>query len=345
MINPFIIAFGQEPEIMIDRGAELNKIENTFLSPRPTTQVYMITGVRGSGKTVALTSICEKFAKNKDWIVVELNATENMLEALAAKLYDIPSLKKLFIKAEINLSAFGFGVSIKGVDPISHIDTAIEKMLKEINKQNKRVLICVDEAVNNNYMKVFTSSFQMFTRHKLPLYLVMTGLYQNIDAIQNDEALTFLYRAPKIYLSKLGLAAMSTTYKNALSIDDRDALKLAKLTNGYPFAYQVLGYLCFENKTANISDILPSFDQYLEDYVYQKIWAESTEKEKNIIEAMIKGNTKTKEIREYVNMKSGSFSVYRDRLSKKGIIDDSTYGQVSFSLPRFKEIISAYIDD
>lgn len=345
MQNPFVIAFGQEPEIMIDRSVELNTIKSVFTSPRPTSQVYMITGVRGSGKTVVLTKIYNDFSKLKDWIVIDLNPTSDLLEGLAAKLYDVPSLKKLFINAEINLSAFNIGLSLKNVAPIAHIETAIERVLKEIDKQHKKVLICIDEAVNNSYMKVFTSSFQMFTRHKLPLFLVMTGLYQNIDALQNEETLTFLYRAPKITLNSLSLSAIALTYKEVFNIDDKTSTELAKLTNGYAFAYQVLGYLCFDNKTTDIKKILPSYDQNLELYVYQKIWMELSDKEKLVVSSIAKGNTKTKDIREYIDMDSNKFAVYRNRLSKRGIIDTSTYGHISFMLPRFKEIISNYIDD
>lgn len=343
MTNPFTIAFGQEPEIIIDRSIELSQIENTFLSEKPSTRTYMITGVRGSGKTVALTSIFDNFKKKKDWIVIDLNSTSDMLEGLAAKLYDYSSLKKLFIKAEINLSAFGIGLNLKNVPPIAHIETAIEKMLIEINKENKKVLICVDEAINNNYMKVFASAFQIFARHKLPIFLIMTGLYQNIDAIQNEETLTFLYRAPKITLNKLSLSAISSTYKDVLKISKEESIKLAKLTNGYPFAYQVLGYLCFEEKTIDLKKILPSYDQYLEEYVYQKIWSELTEHEKNIVGAIALGNSKTKDIRNAINMDSNTFSVYRNRLSKRGIIDISTYGHAGFVLPRFGEVILTYI--
>lgn len=344
MTNPFTIAFGQEPEMMIDRSLELDTIEKTFTSERPTTQTYMITGVRGSGKTVALTKIYEDFSNKKDWIVVEISPTTDMLEGLASKLYDVPSLKKLFMSAELYLSGFGLGVSIKNSPPITNIENALEKMLSEIKKKEKRVLVCVDEAINNNYMKVFTSSFQMLTRRKLPIYFVIAGLYQNIDALQNDESLTFLYRAPKILLNRLSLSAISSTYQTALGIDASVASKLAKLTCGYPFAYQVLGYLCYERHSTDMSSILPSYDQYLEDYVYQKIWSELSGKEKQIVEAIIKENTKTKDIRDYVNMKSGEFSVYRSRLNKKGIIDISTYGQIRFTLPRFAEILTNYID-
>ncbi len=38
-------------------------------------------------------------------------------------------------------------------------------------------------------------------------------------------------------------------------------------------------------------------------------------------------------------MKSELFSVYRDRLKRKGIIDTSKYGEVTFILPRFAELV------
>ena len=40
----------------------------------------------------------------------------------------------------------------------------------------------------------------------------MTGLYENIYAIQNDPALTFLLRTPKIKLEPLSLAQITKVY-------------------------------------------------------------------------------------------------------------------------------------
>ena len=37
------------------------------------------------------------------------------------------------------------------------------------------------------------------------------------------------------------------------------------------------------------------------------------------------------------------FSVYRDRLKRKGVIDTSKYGEVSFILPRFAEFAQTRI--
>lgn len=51
------------------------------------------------------------------------------------------------------------------------------------------------------------------------------------------------------------------------------------------------------------------------------------------------GETKVKKLRDSLGMKSELFSVYRDRLKRKGVLDTSKYGEVSFILPRFAEFI------
>ena len=78
------------------------------------------------------------------------------------------------------------------------IETALARMLDSLRKHHKKVLVTIDEVTNNQNMRIFASSFQIFIRHDLPLFLLMTGLYENINKLQNEDSLTFLYRAPKI---------------------------------------------------------------------------------------------------------------------------------------------------
>ena len=60
MNNPFSIMFGKEPSQMISRITQSDLIINSFARENPSTQIFMITGVRGSGKTVLMTSIAKK---------------------------------------------------------------------------------------------------------------------------------------------------------------------------------------------------------------------------------------------------------------------------------------------
>ena len=57
MSNPFTLSFGKEPTEFISRLTQTSEIVEDFTSEDPVSQVYMITGVRGSGKTVMLTKI------------------------------------------------------------------------------------------------------------------------------------------------------------------------------------------------------------------------------------------------------------------------------------------------
>ena len=113
------------------------------------------------------------------------------------------------------------------------------------------------------------------------------------------------------------------------------------LTRGYPFAFQVLGYLYWDNrKDHTLEDIMPEYDQYLDEYVYSKIWAELSSKDKEILSVISEsGYQSVKDIREKLDMKPELFSVYRDRLKRKGVIDTRQYGKIAMALPRFEEYV------
>ena len=341
MNNPFTLSFGKRPLQYISRITQTNHIIDTFRAQSPSNQIFMITGVRGSGKTVMMTQIASEMSKEKEWIVLELNPTRDLLQSLAAKIYGLPQMHDLFLKAKLDFSAFGLGVSLENVAPVTDIEDVLGKMLEQIQKAGKRILVTIDEVINSEYIKVFASAFQIFLRQDYPIYLLMTGLYENIYELQNDKSLTFLYRAPKVVLDPLNYTAVRKHYQDIFGIDVEAAGKMTSLTKGYPFAFQVLGYLYWENRTSkSLEEILPEYDQYLEEYVYSKIWSELSELDKKVLtELSLNGDSKVKTIRENLDMKSEQFSVYRDRLKRKGVIDTSEYGKISLALPRFDEFV------
>ena len=341
MNNPFTLSFGKKPVQYISRITQTNEIIDTFNAELPSNQIYMITGVRGSGKTVMMTNISTELSQFSNWITVELNPTRDLLQSLASKLYGIPDLHERFLKAKLDFSAFGLGVSIEHAPPITDIEDVLMHMLNHIRKMGKRLLITIDEVTNSENIKVFTSSFQIFLRENYPIFLLMTGLYENIYELQNDKALTFLYRAPKLILEPLNYTAVRKSYMDIFQIDLETAETMTALTKGYPFAYQVLGYLYWNHRdTQSLEEILPEYDQYLEEYVYSKIWSELSALDKKILaEVATSGECRIKTIREQLNMKSELFSVYRERLKRKGVIDTREYGKIYMALPRFAEFV------
>jgi energy-coupling factor transporter ATP-binding protein EcfA2 len=331
----------RKPVQYVSRIVQTNRIIEDYEAVPAVNQIYMVTGVRGSGKTVMMTNIADILSKRDDWIVVELNATRDLLQSLASRLYAVPRLHDCFLKAKLDFSAFGLGVTIENAAPVTDVEDMVAKMLDQLQKLGKRLLITIDEVVYSEQMKVFASAFQIFMRQEYPIFILMTGLYENIYKLQNDKSLTFLYRAPKIILEPLNLTAVRQQYKNIFALEEEKAERMAALTRGYPFAFQVLGYLYWEHRdTRTLDEILPEYDQYLEEYVYSKIWSEMSEKDKEILQVLaVSGEIKVKNLREKLGLASEQFSVYRERLKRKGVIDTRQYGMASMALPRFEEFI------
>lgn len=337
--NPFTIAFGIEPRLTISREEQLEDIYNSFLSDSPDNTTYIITGPRGVGKTVALSIVSNDFKKMDKWLVIDLNPELDILEQIAAKIYDEGKVRHLFLKVEFDVSFKGIGFSIKGNNPVTNISTLIKTMLEYLKKKGYKVLFTIDEVVSNKDIKVFAHEYQSYLRDKLPVYLLMTGLYQNISLLQNQKTLTFLYRAPKIYLDELNIRAIVNTYKEIFKIDDKTAIELAKLTNGYAYGYQLLGNILYRNGKHEIdSMVLNKYDELLQTHVYDKLFDKLTNREKEIL-LFSTSNPDNTFILNKAKLSKTMLSNYKKSLYLKGIIDKDYSKRIKYSLPRFKEYL------
>ena len=343
--NPFTPTFGKQPVKYINRYENMDNIISTFEADNPISQSYLISGIRGSGKTVLMTSVANQLRKSEKWVVVDLNSTQPLLSEFAMRLTDASKQIPNIFENGFEVSVAGFGVGYNGGAVERDSVSRIESILEKLEKKNKRVLITIDEAVADENMRIFASQFQIFIRKNYPVFLIMTGLYENIYEIQNDPVLTFLLRAPKIVLGPLGLNQIKNEYQEIFEIEEEAARKLANITMGYAFAFQALGMLYWEYRDEKtMQGILKELDALLEDFVYKKIWSGLSDLEKKIIAAMPDEQSKirAKDLCSRLNMKGSNFSKYRERLINKGVCIAPEYGYLAIILPRFKSIVSSY---
>ena len=342
--NPFTLQFSYIPPQYITRKALINDIIGDLDRDIPTFRCHFLTGVRGAGKSVLMAEISNIIREKKDWITVDIpDPTANILEALARGLCRQPGLRALFIEAKLDISILGINLSVKKPDFVASNEyDAVDMMLKALGKFKKRVLVTIDEVTYNSQIGCFSHALSAYARAGYELYVIMTGLKENIKAIKNDKSLTFLYRAKEHELEPLNISSIINTYGRVLGVDAETAEELARLTKGYSFAFQVVGYiywnaLCKQNNV-EIKDLLPEFDQYLAEFAYDKIWSELAPTERKVVSALASTvDGKVSEIREILEMESGKFSVYRERLIDKGIVDGKEYGYLKLKLPRFAE--------
>ena len=208
MQNPFTTTFSKTPGRTYISTAGAGEIIENFSYDDPSESVYKITGVRGSGKTVLLAKVEEEYKSEENrqngWLVYRLSPSRDMLQQFASMLHreafitGASGIKSFSVSATVLGSGGGIGVSREENDRFFDIGTEIEEMLSRAAKNRKKILIGIDEVSKTKDMIVFASEFSKWLRGGYPVFLVCTGLYENIQELSNVKNLTFFRRASTI---------------------------------------------------------------------------------------------------------------------------------------------------
>ncbi len=352
MQNPFTTTFSKIPDNTYIPTEQVSEILENFSYDKPSESLYKITGVRGSGKTVLLAKIEEEMSSSDNqrngWLVYRLTPNRDMLKQLLAALYKESFIKDKFSAKSYNVSASvlgtggGIGVSKTMSDNYTDPGIELDEMLRQAGDLGRKILIGIDEVSKTKEMIVFASEFGKWMRAGYPVYMVCTGLYENIEQLYNVQNLTFFRRATTVKTEPLNTVRMSEMYKRTLNVDTAEAKELAHITKGYPYAFQELGVLCFKRKkTDDFAGLVEQLKSELFSYSYEKIWEEMSEQDRSLVRLMIsKDEYKRDEILPHME-KPGNYSAYRDRLLKRGIIT-ARRSYISLALPYFGDYVREY---
>ena len=341
--NPYAISFGRIPHQYISRDVILGSIVDSLKSDVIEEQAFKLTGIRGTGKTVMLSAIEKELRGDDQWILCDIKPGGDITADIVSQLYEEVPFIRDYIDGNFNLSAFGIGIGIKKKTTPVSLDTAIKKIMKEIDKKKKRVLVAIDEVRKTPQLIDFIQEFQILIREELPIFLIIAGLYEDIESIENSEGLTFFLRAEKYEMTPLNITVIREDYKNTLGLKQDVAEELAVMTKGYAFAYQAFGKYMWESKEKIISDvILSQVDEALSQKVYDKIWSELRPQDKWFLGYIAERDSMSvEELLDITSKKHNEWSGSRARLIEKGILDGKVRGKITVRLPRFKE----YVED
>lgn len=339
--NPYAISFGRIPNQYIRRDLLIYDILEELESDIVREQAFKLTGIRGTGKTVTLTAIEKELRDKDEWILVDLRSNSDITRDLIANLYSEVSFLTKFINSNLNLSMFGIGVNLAKQSPVASLDVALKQILSEVKKRKKKVLVAIDEVRKTDAMVDFIQEFQILVREEFPIYMLVAGLYDDIESIENTDGLSFFLRAEKYDMSPLNIKIIQEDYKETLKLSTETAAELARMTKGYAFAYQAFGMYMWESGTGKITDlVLAKVDYALKEKVYAKIWSELTPKDRWFLRYAVEKDTMpVADLLEMTKSSHREWSVPRKHLIEKGIIDGNARGQVVLRLPRFKEFV------
>lgn len=221
------------------------------------------------------------------------------------------------------------------------IGVELDAMLERARIQGRKILIGIDEITRAPECVAFASEFGKWLRAGYAVYLVCTGLYENIEQLYNVKNLTFFRRATTVMTSPLPVVQMAEMYQNQLKMPEEEALSYAKSTKGYAYAFQELGKLLFQKHTADIEDVIEQLKADLYSYAYEKIWEELSEGDRSLVRLLLEKEEYEHQEVVAVMEQPKTYAVHRDRLMKRGVLARQ-HDHISLSLPFFNEYVAEY---
>lgn len=375
-VNPFKPTAGKMPPILIGRQAIIDDfaeaLENGVGAPG---RIMLITGQRGFGKTVMLTEF-RRMAKAQHWEVIAETASPGLVERLTAAL---SSDGMHLTQADINPSIGIAGIATASLgqarfSPENSPLTLRNALHKQLNShkigRGKGILITIDEtqaATHEDLVAIATAVQHVITDNdeddvpdaeKKGIAIVFAGLPYMVNDLLDNEVTTFLRRALRRELDNVPLpdvknAYLETVADSGKTIDDSDALEAARVSEGYPYMVQLIGYYMWQSSQrrhdtvidasdvqTGISDALLAFD----DAVCAPALDGTTEAERLFLKAMAKDAPNSTQVRDIMvrTKRSRSWvSKYRAALIKDHLIRPSGHGQLEFAIPHLGQYLQS----
>jgi hypothetical protein len=358
--NSFLPAFGNKPKNIIGRkGITVDFVTGLSLPIGHRQRATILVGQRGTGKTALLLEFSELAEKN-GFVVARVTASETMLDEIiqTIQIAGAPFVATTRPKIKgFSAGALGFSFGLTFTEETKTqfgFRVKLSMLCEELGKYQKGVLILVDEVqANTPEMRVLATTYQNLVGDNKNIAMVMAGLPTSISAVLNDDILTFLNRAHKVYLEPLPYGEISISYAAEFTKlgrrIDADALESAVTsTRGYAYLYQLIGYYTLnyaQNSEVITAEIVKCAVRSSQHEMVESIFTAALKplsaRDVDFLKAMSRDveNSRISDIRERMKVSQSYVQKYRTRLIEAGVIASVSRGELTFLIPYLGEYL------
>lgn len=364
-MNPFKPTAGGEPPLLIGRERVVRDfdkgLDNGVGAPG---RIMLITGARGTGKTVMLTVLGDKARAHK-WDVIEETASDGLCERLVSELCSKDSLiDKLTFAPSITIAGASVSLGEAELSPKRMPETlrkAMSARLDALEKRDAGLMISIDEtqAASRADLIAIATAIQHQIREKRNVSIVFAGLPQMISDLFDDEVITFLRRARTNVLANVPIDEVKESFAqtfedSGMSLDISLVEKAAVATAGYPYMIQLVGYYIWDAADARESTVISKEDVNegirearvdLDNAVCVPELHGLSKNDKAYLEAMAvsDGPSGTSEVAKRMGRSAKYAATYRKRLLDAYVIRQTDRGEVDFAVPFLREYLRGHM--
>ena len=362
--NPFTPSFGVSPPLLVGRDGAIEAfaeaLEEGLGSPYRAT---LITGQRGSGKTVLLNAL-EDEARRRGWVVASETtrpgvAAELANSTLPALLHQYPGAYESFISGGgASVAGVGVNLSRQRVDsfPVQpSLRHTLTTLADVADQAGGGVLITLDEVGPNGLadLQVIAQVVQHAFREGRQVVFAAAGLPANIQALLQSPGTTFLRRAERLHLGPVNLTDVARAISEPMAAAGRtiegEPLSIATTgTRGYPFMIQMIGFQLWRatqdeqpvtSEHARLA--VEAAGRRVGRLVHEPALAELSPVDRTFLAAMAVDDqpSKMSDVAQRMGVDGNYAGQYRLRLIQAELIHAAAHGRVDFSLPNLREYL------
>lgn len=359
--DPFTPGFGRAPVIMAGRSEVTEDFERALRGDVEGRSV-LISGARGTGKTVLLTEL-EAVAADEGWMRIPLHtASTSIVDELRDEAVGI--LRDLDPDARqtrwTGAGASGFSVSREVVDRYKDEQESLGGLLGRLasvaQEREVGVMLTLDEvqSVNPEQLQEVAQHFQDLTRWGADVAFVSAGIQSGVDDLLDHDKTTFLRRSHRVTIGSVdvGTAAQvvqMTVAETSKSITPEAAVRAGEISQGYPYLIQLTGSRAWRNagdaNTIELEDVERTRSSVIRDMVkniHGPALRETGGRKMSYLMAMLEddGPSNVSVIAERMGVDANNQSSYRSRLISDELIKPGPRrGTVEFALPYLREAL------
>ncbi len=379
--NPFAPGAGSQPPELAGRDSIILDadiaVQRILAGKNSRSQI--LTGLRGTGKTVLLNKI-ENDAESHGHITSFIESPEkgNLPSLLYPKIYQVlykvskvENAKRYAHKAMRALKGFAaaFKISVGdvslAVDPEAGIADSgnlemdicdLFVMVGNAAKAAGKVwTLCIDEMqyLSEAELASLIMAIHRANQKQLPILLFGAGLPQIAALSGNAKSYAErLFSFPSVGpLDRLAAiqAIKNPVEKEGETISEEALEEIVKQTQGYPYFLQEWGYQAWnvaDSSPIHLKDIDSASDlalKRLDESFFRVRFDRLTPKEREYVQAMSKlgrGPYRSSEVAEQLGEDVKALGPCRAKIIAKGMIYSPAYGDIAFTVPMFDDYIN-----
>ncbi len=359
--NPFVPTFGASPPVIAGRDAIIEDIvEGLESGPGHPEYTAILTGARGTGKTVALNEI-QRRAQALGWHVIALDASLrafiNELAERVQRLHDDqlpPAAKRRVTGLTAGPVGLEFEVTPPAASP-SRLRDVLTDLAQLLAANGTGLLITIDEfhTADTDEVRAFGAVIQHVTRREQnPIAFVAAALPVLQDELMRGDRSTFLQRCAWHELDTIPLSDVSAALRETIelagaTITEEALDRASRATTGFAFMVQLVGHHMWRLAESTPIDVeaavrgVDTANSQLGRQVFEPSWRTLSDVDREFLAAMVVDEAETAVADLITRMgRTGQFiNRYRDRLLRSGWIRPLNRGVIELTHAAAREWI------